>query len=100
MPTTPPGFYSSWAQYTITLSSRKQRDQLQSYLKERGIPSMVYYPKPLHLQKAFEYLGYNSGDFPVSEMLSNCVLSLPMHPYMSEEDILRVCSEIERFFGK
>lgn len=86
-PVIPQGYISSWAQYTITLNSNKQRNALQTALKEKGIPTMVYYPKPMHMQTAFEELGYKAGDFPVTEMLCDCVLSLPMHPYLTETDV-------------
>lgn len=93
-PVVPAGFYSSWAQYTIQLTNREQRDGLQSYLKENGIPSMVYYPNPMHMQTAFNDLGYNAGDFPVAEKLCSTVLSLPLHPYITEEDLEKVSDSI------
>lgn len=96
-PTIPDNYYSSWAQYTIILRSREQRDGLQSYLKENGIPSIVYYPKPMHMQTAYNDLGYGIGHFPVTEMLCNCVLSLPMHPYINEDDIDMVCDKIRDY---
>ena len=89
------GFYSSFAQYTIILKNQEIRDGLQKHLKENGIPSMVYYPKPLHLQTAFSYLEYKEGDYPVSERLSKTVLSLPMHPYLKLEDIEKICEQIK-----
>lgn len=96
-PVIPEGFYSSWAQYTIKLKDKEQRDGLQAYLKEQGIPAMVYYPNPMHLQTAYKDLGYKKGDFPVTEMLCNCVLSLPMHPYISEKEIGKVCDTIKQY---
>ena len=93
-PVIPEGFYSSWAQYTIILESREQRDRVQHALKEQGIPTMIYYPKPMHLQGAFEQLGGREGDFPVSERLCGQVLSLPLHPYLAEEDIKFVSNAI------
>ena len=93
-PVVPEGFTSSWAQYTLILKSSEQRDQLQRALKEQGIPTMIYYPKPMHLQSAFADLGYQKGDFPVAERLCAQVLSLPMHPYLEEEDIRFVCNAI------
>ena len=89
------GFYSSFAQYTLILQNQETRDGLQKHLKEQGIPSMVYYPKPLHLQTAFSYLGYKEGDLPVAERLSKKVLSLPMHPYLKIEDIEKICEQIK-----
>lgn len=96
-PTVPEGFYSSWAQYTLILNNKVQRDALQAHLKEQGIPSMVYYPKALHDQSAYKDLGYENGSSPVAEMLAECVLSLPIHPYIDEEDIELVCNQIKRF---
>ena len=92
-PVIPQGFYSSWAQYTLRLDSREQRDALQAALKAKGIPTMVYYPRGMHQQGAFSGLPY-SGQCPVSEELCSSVLSLPMHPYLTEEDIQMVCSAI------
>lgn len=90
------GFYSSWAQYTIQLESKKQRDDLQAYLKEAGIPTMVYYPKPMHMQTAFsgnkEYV-----DCSVTEKLCETVLSLPIHPYMQENDIQILVDRVKCF---
>ena len=57
---------------------------------------MIYYPRPLHLQQAFAYCGYGEGDLPVAESVCKRVLSLPMHPYMSEEDIDKVVSVVKR----
>ncbi len=96
-PVVPEGYYSSWAQYTITLENREQRDGLQSYLKEQGVPSMVYYPNPMHMQTAYKNLGYSKHDFPITENLCNTVLSLPIHPYISEEEISKVCSLIKDY---
>jgi len=93
-PVIPEGYHSSWAQYTIQLTNREQRDGLQSYLKENGIPSMVYYPNPMHMQTAFKNLGYKVGDFPVTEKLCSTVLSLPLHPYITEEDLQKVSDSI------
>lgn len=88
-PVVPDGFGSSWAQYTIQLPTRERRDMLQALLKEQGIPSMVYYPTPMHLQTAFNHEPHAAGlrQCPVSTALSATVLSLPMHPYLTEEEI-------------
>lgn len=94
-PVVPEGFYSSWAQYTLILDSKEQRTHLQKELKEQGIPTMVYYPKPMHLQGAFADLGYKKGDFPVAESLCERVLSLPMHSYLNEEDIRFVANAVK-----
>ena len=94
-PVVPEGLYSSWAQYTLILDSKEQRTHLQKELKEQGIPTMVYYPKPMHLQGAFADLGYKKGNFPVAESLCERVLSLPMHPYLNEEDIRFVANAVK-----
>ena len=89
-PVVPEGFYSSWAQYTIQLDSRQERDGLQARLKEEGIPSMIYYPKPMHRQQAFADLSFKDEDYKNTNQLCETVLSLPMHPYLKEEEIERV----------
>jgi len=75
---------SAFAQYSIRV---KKRDALQAKLKKQGIPTAVHYPTPLHLQECFNYLGYEKGDFPISEIVSNEIMSLPMNPYVSDEEI-------------
>lgn len=75
---------SAWAQYSVRV---KNRDNIQSSLKENGIPTAVHYPKPLHIQECFEYLGYKKGDFPISEIVSEEIMSLPMNPYLTDEEI-------------
>ena len=96
-PIIPKGFYSSFAQYTIKLKNSEQRDGLQAKLKEHNIPSMIYYAKPMHKQDAFVYLNFKDQDFETTNRLCDTVLSLPMHPYLSEEDIDQVCQVIEEF---
>lgn len=96
-PVIPEGFYSSWAQYTIQLNRREERDALQAKLKGAGIPSMVYYPKPMHRQQAFEYLMHDDEKFKNTNQLCDTVLSLPMHPYLKEEDIEQVVGVITEF---
>jgi len=87
----------SYHQYTIRTG---MRDELQAFLKGRSIPSMIYYPSPIHLQEAYRYLGYNEGDFPVAEQLSREVLSLPMHTEMNEDQLGYITDTILEFFGK
>lgn len=86
-PTVPEGFYSSWAQYTLLLEDRQQRDLLQARLKEKQIPSMVYYPRGLHQQEAYRDMGLADELFPNTIKATNSVLSLPMHPYLTEEEV-------------
>lgn len=94
-PGIPAGFYSSWAQYTLRFESREKRDAVQLALKEQGIPTMIYYPRGMHQQGAFSELAYH-GQCPVTERLCNTVLSLPMHPYMTTEEIDSVCEALLR----
>ena len=81
-PLIPEGQQSAWAQYTIRVEASR-RDKIVSELKDNGIPTMIYYPKPLHLQPVFAPLGGQLGHFPVAEKAATEVLSLPMHPYLS-----------------
>ena len=101
-PTIPEGFRSSWAQYTIRLTSREQRDALQQHLKSLDIPSMVYYPTPMHAQTAFANLLPQESvwDCASSSLLSTTVLSLPMHPYLTDSDIRIVSDAILSYLRK
>jgi dTDP-4-amino-4,6-dideoxygalactose transaminase len=97
IPTRVPYSSHTFHQYTIKVPHR--RDDLQRFLLSKGIPSMVYYPMPLHLQEAYEYLGYKKGDFPVAEELSEQVLSLPMHTELTDEELAFIVSAIREFFN-
>ena len=96
-PVIPEGFRSSWAQYTLRLRDKEQRDALQAALKAEGIPSMVYYPKPMHLQTAFASVipGLTRNLCPVATSLCDRVLSVPMHPYLTEEQIDTICIAVK-----
>lgn len=94
-PVIPDSYYSSWAQYTIKLTNKEQRDNLQQKLKEAGVPSMVYYPTPMHSQSAFAGNDYPADFCPNATSLCQRVLSLPLHPYMSEEDVIKICDVIK-----
>ncbi len=82
---------SVWAQYSIRVNDR---DSIQKRLKDLGIPTAVHYPIPLHLQECFKYLGYTYGDFPLSEKISKEIMSLPMNPYLTEEEQNYICSKL------
>jgi UDP-2-acetamido-2-deoxy-ribo-hexuluronate aminotransferase len=84
-------------QYTLRVKNGK-RDELQKYLMDKGIPAMIYYPVPLHLQKAFENAGFNKGDFPVTEKLCEEVISLPMHTELDEEQLGFITGKVKSFF--
>ena len=98
LPVVPEGFYSSWAQYTLQLENKEKRDELQKRLKESGIPSMVYYPKPMHEQTAFAGVK-KYVDCPVTVRLCDTVLSVPMHPYLTDEEIQKVVSEVKKYLS-
>ena len=97
LPTVREGFYSSWAQYTIQLPESVDRSTLQAKLKESDIPTMVYYMKPMHRQGAFENTYSAKADCPITDKLCSSVLSLPIHPYMTKENISAVVEEIRSF---
>ena len=96
-PVVPDGFLSSRAQYTIRMNSKIERDGLQAYLKQQGIPSMVYYPTPIHRQIAFRNSELPVSDCPVTDKLCDTVLALPIHPYISLEEINEICNTVKTF---
>lgn len=81
--------------YSIRTS---KRDELQSFLKEKGIQTMIHYPVPPHLQKAYYHLGYQKGDFPLAEEIANTQLSLPIYPGLSSEKVDYVIEKVCQFF--
>ncbi|WP_321348213.1 DegT/DnrJ/EryC1/StrS family aminotransferase [uncultured Draconibacterium sp.] len=88
--------YSTHTFHQYTIKTEK-RDELQAFLKTKGIPTMVYYPEVFHLQEAYKFLGYQKGDFPVSEKLIKMVLSLPMHTELTEEQLQYIVSAVKEF---
>lgn len=94
IPTIPQGYLSSWAQYTILLDNREERDATQKHLKEKGIPSMVYYPRGLHQQAAYAWMGLTDAPYPNTVEATNRVLSLPMHPYLKEDVVEEICKAL------
>lgn len=90
-------YYSSWAQYSILLKDRERRDELQTFLKGKGIPSMIYYPKPMSSQTAFRGMDCKKVELPITEKLCGRVLALPLHPYMEKEEQDRVVCYITEF---
>ena len=91
MPPRPDGMRSAWAQYTI---QHDDRDGLKARLGEKGVPSAIYYPLPMHLQTAYRAYGDGEGSMPVAERLSKSVLSLPMHGYMDDATAERICEAV------
>jgi UDP-2-acetamido-2-deoxy-ribo-hexuluronate aminotransferase len=94
VPYVPDGLKSAWAQYSV-LSDK--RDQYINRLKESGIPTAIYYPKPLHMQTAFSHLGHRQGDFPISEFISERIFSLPMHPYLEQDAQIKIANALRTF---
>jgi dTDP-4-amino-4,6-dideoxygalactose transaminase len=86
-------------QYTLIMEEGN-RDELQVFLKERGVPSMIYYPVPLHIQEAYASYGYKNGDFPISEELAKKVISLPIHTEMKDDVLDYIVSSVNEFFKK
>ncbi|WP_460504112.1 DegT/DnrJ/EryC1/StrS family aminotransferase, partial [Hymenobacter agri] len=84
-------------QYTIQLDDASRRDNLQSHLRRLGIPTMIYYPLPVHAQPAYAYLGYRAGQFPVAEQLCGAVLSLPIHPLLTTEQQAYIITQLGYF---
>ena len=95
VPRVPTGYTSVWAQYTIRLKPG-MRDGFAEKLKFRGIPTAIYYPKPLHRQTAYKKFPTVDGGLPVSDQLADEVISLPMHPYLDETTQARIVSEVRR----
>lgn len=93
-PTVLPGFISSWAQYTILLDAGSDRNAVQAKLRERGIPTMVYYPRGLHQQEAYKLMQLPDENYPNTVEATKRVLSLPMHPYLSQDEVNTVCKEL------
>lgn len=93
------GMYSSWAQYTVCFKNNEERERVRELLKENGIPTAIYYRKPMHTQGAFKGYGFEGLCYGVTEKICERCLSLPMHPYMSMDDIISVNDKIKQFCG-
>ena len=86
-----------WHQYAFRC---KKKDEMGNFLASKGVGSAAFYPVPLHLQKAFEYLGYQEGDLPVAEMLTKQTVCLPIFPELKEEELQYIVVCIKEFFEK
>jgi len=98
LPATAPNNYHVWHLYVIRT---ERRNELQNYLKEHGVPTVIHYPIPIHKQKAYE--GYDFGgrnNFPVTENLAKIILSIPMHPYLTKEEVEYITTQIKNFYNK
>lgn len=98
VPIVPEGYSSSWAQYTLRLSETVERAAVQSNMRECGIPTMVYYGKPMHTQGAFTGTRSAVADCPNTGMLCGCVLCLPIHPYLTKGEIELVADTLKGAF--
>ena len=85
--------------YHVFAVLSERRDALQQFLQEHGVPTIIYYPKPLHLQKVYADLGFREGDFPVAEEISRKILPLPMYPELTDDQVDYVIATIRQFFG-
>ncbi|MED5476176.1 MAG: DegT/DnrJ/EryC1/StrS family aminotransferase [Candidatus Neomarinimicrobiota bacterium] len=92
----PQGYQSAHALFSITMGSKNKRDELIKKLTLKNIPTVIYYKLPIHMMKAFDYLGYKDNDLPISKKLSQTIVSLPMHPYLASEDINKIIETIKR----
>ena len=99
-PIVPEDFYSSWAQYTLQVENKGVRAGLQEALKALDIPTAIYYPIPMHRQTAFNGLDINDNLCPVSDQLADTVISLPIHPYLSEKDQDVICDAVRSYLKK
>jgi len=95
-PLIPKGYYSSWAQYSILLKDETQRTAVQQALKAEGIPSMIYYPRGIHQQTAYLAINYQASDYPVTVETTKRILALPMHPYLTDEEITKITTIIRQ----
>lgn len=93
-PTVLPGYISSWAQYTVLFNDSTQRDIIQNVLKENGIPSMIYYPRGLHQQKAYKWMNISDEYFPNTIEATKRCLSLPIYPYLKQSEVDYICDII------
>ncbi len=96
VPVVSEGFYSSWAQYTILCRDSNERSEIQAALKEKGIPSMIYYPRGLHEQEAYRAMELPDSWYPNTIEATKRVLSLPMHPYLTEEMVETITETIHQ----
>ncbi len=94
----PPDRKSAYCHFVIKV--RNNRDRIIKRLNKEGIMASVHYPKPLHLQKAYSYLKYKEGDFPTAEKVCNELISLPMHPFLKNNEVIEICSKLNKILEK
>ncbi|HPC11386.1 MAG TPA: DegT/DnrJ/EryC1/StrS family aminotransferase, partial [candidate division Zixibacteria bacterium] len=96
--TTPPVDPEVEPVYHLYVIETERRDALQAFLAERGVPTLIHYPVPVHLQRGYDFLGRRKGDFPVAERQAEQILSLPIFPEMTEAQVDYVAAQIQAFF--
>lgn len=99
-PIIPENCFSSYAQYTLQAESEEQRNEIVKRMKEFDIPVMIYYPVPMHMQTAYKYLGYSPVDLPVCESFSKKVFSIPMHAYLTDDEIQNISDKLKIICNK
>ncbi|MDR0314666.1 MAG: DegT/DnrJ/EryC1/StrS family aminotransferase [Oscillospiraceae bacterium] len=97
VPQIPEDCFCAYAQYSLLAKNERQRNDIVEGMKQLNIPIMVYYEVPMHLQTAYKYLGYSKGDFPVCEDFSRRIFSLPMHAYLTDNEVEDICKTIKTF---
>ena len=95
---TPKDRKSAYCYFVILI--KKNRNKIVDRLKEEGIMASVHYPKPLHLQKAYSYLGYKKGDFPIVEKVCNELISLPINPFLKDEEVMDICNKVNEILKR
>ncbi|MFR6257502.1 MAG: DegT/DnrJ/EryC1/StrS family aminotransferase [Anaerovoracaceae bacterium] len=99
-PDIPDGFYSSWAQFTLRIKEGQSREEIIKHMKELGVPTAVYYPIPVHLSSAYLGIRDNQIRLPNTEKLSKQVFSIPMHPYLKDEEVIKICDAVRKSIFK
>lgn len=99
-PDIPDGFYSSWAQFTLRIKEGQSREEIIKHMKELGVPTAVYYPIPVHLSSAYLGISDNQIRLPNTEKLSKQVFSIPMHPYLKDEEVIKICDAVRKSIFK
>jgi dTDP-4-amino-4,6-dideoxygalactose transaminase len=98
MPVTAPGNAHVWHVFAILCEGRQVRDDLQTYLAEQGVPTIIYYPVPLHLQRCYADQNWRAGDYPATESVASRILPLPMYPELTEAQVDHVIQSVQGFF--
>ena len=95
-----PNNISAWAQYSVLAKNENERKKIQTFLKDNGVPTAIYYPTPLHQQTAYKYLEQSGRNLKISEEVSKRIFSLPMHPYLDEKSIIKITNLIKKVLKK